>query len=221
MKRERTFMSTPQAQFQKKRKLAQTQTLALSAPQKRAVSRIVKNQAERKYFLAAISSAGVSSVGTTTSISNVVQGDGDNERIGNVISPVQLNLNYSISASDTTNAIRVAIFKWKDSNAFVAPNANDFFKPGPSASVDYLSHYNEEQRDQFVVVYDKTFQLVLNQANTKKIVNLKLPLSGKIRYYSNAVITGTGNYFLYYISDSLAVTHPTIEWAAELVYTDQ
>lgn len=219
MKRQRAFMNTSQAAMPKKRKIARTMTL--SAPQKRAVGRIVKNQAEKKHFLASISAAGISSVGTVASISNVTQGDGDNERVGNVISPTECKLNFSISASDTTNAIRVCIFKWKDTNAFIAPNANDFFKPGPSASVDYLSHYNEEQRDQFVVKYDKTFQLVLNQANTKKNVSLNIPLSGKIRYYSNSVVTGTGIYYLYYISDSLAVTHPTIEWASELVYTDQ
>jgi len=212
----------------KPRLMRQNATLALvpsqpklNSTQQQQVRRMVKANAERKHFLAAVSAAGISSVGTTTSISNITQGDGDAERIGNVVSPTRLKLNYSISASDTTNAIRVCVFKWKDTNAFLNPNSNDFFKPGPSNSVDYLSHYNEEQRDQFQVVYDKTFQLVLNTNTTKKIVNVDLPLSGKIRYYSNAVVTGTGNYFMYYISDSLAVSHPTIEWAAEIVFTDQ
>jgi len=229
MKRQRVFLDEPSSRSTKKPMLARTVSSLslvpsqpkLNSTQQQQVKRILRANIETKHFLSAVSAAGISTSPTTTSISNIVQGDGDAERIGNVVSPTRLKLNYSISASDATNAIRVCVFKWKDSNAFINPNGNDFFKIGPSGVVDYLSHYNEEQRDQFQVIYDKTFQLVLNTNTTKKIVHVDLPLSGKIRYYSNAVITGTGNYFLYYVSDSLAISHPTIEWASEIVFTDQ
>lgn len=227
MKRQRAFLDQGDSAIvpTKKRALAvsiQPPLPPLNATQKRQVQRIIKNNLERKYFLSGFPAASVSNTMTLTSCQNIAQSDDNDGRIGNEVRLVQVKLRLDCTLVDSTNIVRVILFKWRENDQFNAPTAAQLFGLGPSGGIDANSFPNDEHSQTFMILWDKTFigsggssADTLRQFATKTI-----PLAGKSQYYSGATVTGTNKIYIAYISDSSAVSHPSLTWWCEVAYTD-
>jgi len=94
----------------------------------------------------------------------------------------------------------------------------------------YLDMYNFENKKNFRILYDKTHTLSTNAGNSATIIGKRkwfgssIPIK-RIKFLGNSesgfianIIKGA--LFYMFISDSTVVSHPTINMAVRLLYTD-
>jgi len=215
MKRQRTASAAASRPFKKPRLVGPA---PLNNRQKASVKRLIKNNEEMKYFRAGLNTT-TSNVAVLSSLSNIAQGVNDDQRIGNVVQPIEMKVRLDLIIADSTNIIRFVIFRWKDADT-TAPVAGDIFSNGLSGGVDTSSFYNDETKDKYRILYDRTFVGSNTADSIRQFTQFKLRLGTKIRYTSNAVTTGTNKYYQLNMSDSAAVTHPTLIWNTETRYSD-
>jgi len=220
MKRQRAFLEStnPRPFKQRTLKVSLPQQQPLNTTQKRQIKRMIVQKEEMKFFRAGLNTT-TSNVPVVSSLSNISQGDGSEERIGNVITPIEMKLRLDLIIADSTNIIRFVIFRWNDSDT-TAPVAGDIFAAGLSGGVDTSSFYNDENKDRYRIMYDRTFVGSNTADSIRQFTTKTIKLSKQIRYTSDAVVTGTGKYYQLNMSDSAVVTHPTLIWYTQTKYSD-
>lgn len=195
---------------QKKRAyLAKPLTLA----QTQEVKRIVLSQAENKYSIYSASlSPGFSGVAIT--MHPTVQGTGDQNYLGQTITPVSLTLRYGVLAAtaDVTNFVRVSIIQWKG----IPPAAgipSQVYDVGPlGTTLQPFNGFNPRTFDSFTVLYDKTTAV---SAQGPACVCEKAHIKRKlrpIRYSDGAGTTSDGAIYFLYSSDSGVIPYPTLNF---------
>jgi len=200
---------------------------ALNAYQRKQVKRIVGNKEEKKYANFGIPAASISNVVTTSSLSNIGQGTGESQRIGNVIQNQSLQIKYDlVGSADSTNSVRVIIYKYKGTDALIAPSIVSPTAPiknGASGGIDYMGFWNEETVPSvYQIIYDRTHILVNGPSATslRQFVDKYIPLKGKTTFSADGQVSGTNKYYIWYSSDSSAVPHPIMNWQVNLCFTD-
>lgn len=189
---------------------------------KSELQRQLNAKTELKFLDTPINTANVDQAGAIVSLSDVPQGVTDVTRVGNNILPKRLKLRYSIVFGDTTQLVRVIVFRWKMNDASDVPAPNEILQNQFISTAGVItSDYNEPTRTQFEVLYDKTHRGSSTIAPNSAFVTTTLKLARKkIEYKSDAVVTGLNKIFIMYISDSGAIPHPTILTIPRLYYVD-
>lgn len=185
-----------------------------------AVKKVINGQMEKHAYQASINST-INSTGTIFDLSAITQGDTAAERDGDRLTIKSLSLKMGIIAGDPTNFMRVIIFQWLQNSATVAPSVINIF-PAVFVTQPYSfgSPYSKPDAGYtFIPLYDKTF-VVSSTDNVR--FNIKLtPKNFKRKakafiQYNPASTTGTGKLYMCAISDSGAVTHPTLLGCTQL-----
>lgn len=197
------------------------------------VKRVVNRGRELKYRQGESSSVGeiVTSGGTLIGTPfDVPQGVTDITRVGDRLQWAgKIDVRISFYCADSSNLVRFGIVQWHPtSTATPSPTINDLFLAGPSASVDVHSQYSHDNRPNFKILLDRTIQLVsvagaANATTTsvtfrRYLVSLKK--AKKDVQYQGSGLQGTNRIFLFYISDSIAITHPTIVFTTKIFFRD-
>ena len=178
------------------------------------VNRVVKRSVETKYYDVTQSDS-PSTTPTITQINTVSQGDGADNRDGNVIFGTSLMLRGNVAVADTTNIVRVIVFVDKNSNGS-APTASNILQ----VSTDPKSPINIVNRHRFHVLRDMQFSLstygpgALNFKEYVKLGRLRMDFNG-----SDTTARMNGLYILT-MSDSGSVSHPPCKWYSRLRFTD-
>lgn len=207
------------------------------------VKRIVNVSQETKFLDTPILTTAISTTPTISDLSIVPQGQTDNTRGGDRIKWYnQALLRYTflgaesaiVLANDIYNQVRLIIFQFHPSAvAGTTPVASQILLPGPTTFIDIHSHYSHDGKQDFTILYDKTFTMVNNfkdtaagyttyMANHVKYVNLRLNLkrARKQVQYVGAGINGTNKIYEMVISDSGATPFPSFTRQARLYYKD-
>lgn len=192
----------------------------LNRAQAAQVTQMIKRSQELKSFTPGLNNNSIPLLGTISSLSNIPLGNTDNTRVGNHIHLNQLNFRSTILTADATNVVRVIIFKWKENDSFNPPNIAQILINGPSLVPDTVSHYNRETTEAYQILRDVTITGMNNSDSLIQKLNFSIKLSGKTQYYTDAGTAGLNKLYVLYLSDSAAVPNPTINWMAELLYTD-
>jgi len=217
MKRKRTTKSTPS------RKRAKTSG---SAPVTRQeVQRLIQRNTELKYQNSITANTGLSTTATMYQITNIAQGTTDVTRVGDRLKLVKSYMRGVVYCGDVSNIVRFIIFQWFPNST---PVAVDILLPGSSGAYDWTSQYNHDLRQEFKVLYDKTWTLVGNgsaaTAPYTSAYQACFQATLKPRHtelqYSGGGTTGTNQIWWMALSDSSAPTHPTIEFTFKTMYTD-
>lgn len=158
----------------------------------------------------------VSYTGTIQSLCDISQGDSDTTRDGDSLTISSLELRGFFVAGDAYNVCRVMLVQWFPTDG-VAPTISQILVNTGNlyASISVKAH---DYRQQFKVLYDKI--LVVNTYNPTKMFYKKVyPKRRKIQYVAG---TNTGNNKIYIImiSDSSAVSHPSVYYDNKILFKD-
>lgn len=160
----------------------------------------------------AINDSTPDTTGAIQSLCVLSQGDGNNNREGNVIYPTSLAFRGTISMASaaTDTFVRIIIFRWKsatptDITELLQTTTVDSFK---ADSERYLSN----------ILYDRTF--VLNDAkSTSLFFQKRMKLKGMIAYDEATSTPNRNGLFIATLSNE-ATNVPTCDMVARLYFKD-
>lgn len=164
------------------------------------------------------SSASVDYNGTIVHLSAVPQGDADIARDGDRIYAALLSFRWYATVADTSNLLRVILFQWIPDNASISPTvANVLQTVGTTNSP--ISYKSIDFVKDIKIMYDWTVKV-----DTYHLVKLPKPVMIK-RFHDKQIqftgaLTCTNGLYALFISDSAAVTHPTVNYYSTLRFTD-
>jgi hypothetical protein len=169
---------------------------------------------EKKWILNEYTATGVDSAGIVLDLTAITQGIGDTgNRVGDQIVLDRARLSYAVASADTTNVVRVLIFKWMPQSVPVITN----LLTSGGSQIPWAPH-NTDTADQYQVLYDRLHFLAASGPGIDgDVLEIKLP--GKVQF-SGGSTTGTGKIYLILVSDSGAIPHPVMNLNCALYYED-
>lgn len=201
----------------------------LTPKQKKQVKTLIKNRQELKYLQYSDANRSVSTTAFITGSNfDVAQGSTDQERDGDRFQWCgTMDFRISLVAGDTYNLLRCIIFQWHPD---YVPVVTDLLIVGPSGNQDVWSQYNHDKRQQYTILFDKTYKLVGNGTagtfpGTDSSVQYRRHLISFKRAQKNAQriggsLVGTNRCYMCFVSDSAAPVHPVINWSSKVFYRD-
>lgn len=189
--------------------------------------RAIRIGVEHKYYDSTSVAAGIDYSGTSAvynltynplTATYLDQGTDDVQYIGKKIRPIGLSIRGLITRADTYNVMRCIILQCKTNNvptlAGILQSVGNIRAP--------FSPYERQYNDQWVILYDKTY-LLDTASNDARVFRIFIP-ARKLRMISFQNAAGTpiekGSLYMCWISDSSAVTHPSMEYYSRLTFTD-
>lgn len=195
---------------------------------------------ENKFFPGKQDAYAVTTAGGLFSLSDLVQGVTDAQRVGDSAALAHLDLMYSIevgsagliAAADQFNTVRVILFQWKESDGLTAPTAAIILDAATSGTTtDRIINNDDPQL--FRVIYDQQ-HVVFNTpiwngaaviwyhgvgAHFALKAPIRIPLKGKITFDSGTSY-GYNKIWALVCSDSAFAPNPTIDIGWQLCFTD-
>lgn len=153
-----------------------------------------------------------SSSPVTGDLTYIAEGNTQTTRTGNQIRVTGIHFPYWVQCSDTTNIVRVIIYKPKD----------------PNDTLTGVTPYTLLDSDKFIIYHDKVHLMSLADKNFSKGL-LSKSFKGKkkdkagmvVQYHGSAANDYAKNaIYVYTVSDSGAVNHPTISGHCKLYFKD-
>lgn len=191
----------------------------LNQRQKRQVKRLIGNRVEDKILDSSAAAASVDAGGTIGLIGLPAQGTGPYQRVGEEITLKKLQFTFTWAGADTTNLVRLILFRWGDNNATSTPLFNDVV-----TSAGPLPFHNDTNTEsgRVKILYDKLIALSSNgnDSYVRKASVYGTKLGKKRLVFNPTLITARDAIYYYVVTDSVAASHPTFAMTARLHYTD-
>jgi hypothetical protein len=188
---------------------------AVTKAQVRDMIRTLKeSNSEMKYFTTTISTTISNAIGLSD-LTLIPQGVTVLERVGGVVSPKRLEINFALTTGDATNIIRLLVFWWKPNSTTDVPSLGELFADGTNPTVSPVLPLFVPL--EFTIVHDTI--VVLDTSEAIRPLRLDLKLNQNTNF-NVGVNTGSNHLYLAYVSDSIAVTHPGILAVGVVHYTD-
>jgi len=188
---------------------------------KKSIREMIQGTKEIK--ACAVSTTFVDTTGGTVGpiTQQIIQGDNVNQRSGDVISPIKLELNLSMlgGVGSTQSFHRFIVFQ-DMLNTGVAPVIADVLDGGAYNSTYAIT--NRQQR-RFKILYDKMHGVVSGSNSNATHVQLKLKPAKRIYYNGLTSVTsanGKGSIWFLCMTDSITVATATVAFYAVTSYTD-
>lgn len=204
-------------------------TPAQSAEVRRTVNSTLKKRMDYKLATFERTSAAVDYSGTVYDLFvNMARGDNSrNAFSGSHIQVLNCHIRGQIACADVSNVFRLILFQWNEDSVPVTTSILDNAGVITTATAPYATR-NWSSRPNYTILRDQMIQL---QANTNltggngfvAVIDMYVK-SKKIKptyWAATSVALQKGGLYFLALSDSSAVTHPTILFTAEMVYTDE
>lgn len=168
---------------------------------KKVIRSVMYKEMETKHNSTTYNQVAVSTAALGTArlyhVTGVTQGSGNTNRDGHQIRLSGMYMNLMYAAADTTNILRVIVFRYKG-RYDVNPITEEV--------------YSILDLDDYDIKYDKTHVVSANGPAIKNIkIGMKFRYNNLIQYDDSTATSVTVNpYYVYFVSDSSVVTHPTI-----------
>ncbi len=154
----------------------------------------------------------------------IAQGVTVSQRTGDVVYWKKAYINYAVDAinSDVLSNSRVIIFQWHPNSALAAPTVNDVLQ---TASV--YSMYDWQFSNQYTILYDKVhFCSGITSAptvggNQGYFGEIHLDPAAKRAEYSAALATGSEQFYILIISDSVIAPFPNFTATTRVTYCEE
>lgn len=195
----------------------------LNPRQRTQVKRIMSIRQETKQYVNSVAMTSVLAVPAIQgSFSTIAQGTGQTARVGSSIFMKRIRIRMTLQAADIQNSLRVIIFQWKENNANLVPAPTDIItlstNPWQSAY-----NYTHKLARNFHICYDRTFSL--SSLGSPVVIDRTINLYGKRLgakhlVYEPATSSGTNQYYMLVVSDSVGAPNPAIGTTWEFYYTD-
>lgn len=193
---------------------------------KRFVVKQIRKDIETKFYDKTTSVLGtpdsVLATGTIYVLSTPIQGNTDQNRVGDKIRIRGLRIKGQFAIGDTTQSIRLTIMQYKQGTNLHAAAVNELYQ---AAYVNTLAApyapFTHDYKHIYTPLWDKTW-LMDTVAQPVINFNIRVPM----KYIKREVAFSAGStdainhLYLVAISDSTAVAHPTINFVSRLFYDD-
>ncbi len=153
-------------------------------------------------------------------MTNVPQGDGNDEREGNRITPVNIHGHVTVTgeaAADDITDVRVAILRWNEDFSVNPPVTTEIMEDVTNLG----SSYNINNRGQFKILWSRYFTIVNNADNPsfRRTLRFYVKLSGPKILFDGAT---SKKYHLFFmiLSNSADAATPTVTLNSTFRYTD-
>lgn len=204
----------------------------LTKPQIREVKSLITRKLEVKYIdCLNMTLTGIQNTGTITALTYPAQGISQAQRIGDGITIKSLRIRYTVVGYDSTNTLRIIVFKWMNDNAVYPPTVAAIVDNGwlvqDTAPLADFNFSGLKQRD-FKICYNRIHTLPYGNTTSGPgnsvhvgYINLygKKLHNGKLQF-TTAAQTGVGIYYMLAISDSGIAGHPKVNYVGRMTYTD-
>lgn len=196
----------------------------LNKRQLRQVKSLVSRRAELDFYDNGLNGTAVLAGATIQGgMSTPVQGVADGQRIGDQIKISKFTFKCDIIYGDPTNQLRIVLFRWYEDNAGALPVLATVLQNGAGFPINSGINHDSLKAGKLHVMHDRTYNLT-NTGNTMAI-NRTITITGrklgkKKLEFNNGAITGTNHIYALFISDSVGVPNPTINWYSRLMYYD-
>lgn len=181
----------------------------------RAVTKsVLASQSELKYF-DTLATAAPDYAGYLQNLSLVPQGSTDISRDGDQLYATSIQIRGNITLADTTNYLRVILFCWKSDTT---PDQDDILTTTYKGSTNYvLAPYHHDGRSMFTVLSDRTYFLHADKTQVQFNITKKL---NKKMFFNAGGTSGKNQVWAMTLSDSAAVSHPSVAMVSRLRFRD-
>ena len=180
-------------------------------------TRNIERTSEHKFHDVQDGGTAISNAGFMfTLTSGLAQGDLTTERDGASIFAEYLMLRYSVLAADSTQSFRVVVFRWLRTGA---PTVSQVLQD--ISTVPTLSAINMVNSKYIDILHDNTMNLVLSGSTGFQTIKKFIQIKKSIDWQPGTTSNEKGNIYLLAISDSAAVSHPTIKLFNRTRYMDK
>lgn len=193
---------------------------------KTAARRVINAQFEKHYYDYDAILFPVSYSSSIYRLTTTAQGDSDSTRSGDRITIKSLQIRGTLASADAYNIMRVIIFQYLGDDGVAVPTSGQVLE---GTYFNTVNHVNAPYAKDYVgykviVLWDSTyvvdqddvakqFQLMLTAGNFKKKAKPFIQ-------YQAGTSNGVGNLYMMVVSDSGAVTHPSISFVSRLRFID-
>lgn len=178
---------------------------------------------ETRYLLSDAAATSLSTTPSFTVLNLMQQGDTAGTRDGNKIYLQSVDLRVQLIVADTTNLVRMLLVYDRQSNAS-NPSAVGIANilDVPAAASQALGPQLIPTKRRYNILLDRIFTLDLVDKYTW-MIHKHIKINKYTEYNGNAGTVAdiiTGGLYLIFISDSTAVSHPTMQFTAKLFFKD-
>lgn len=186
-----------QRKYPVKLKIVRPKPKEVPRPVKSYVRKAVKGNRASDYYKYTSTSTEITSTMSATPICSITQGDGAQQRIGDIVDIVGVHCKFHIVQDKTSTQLpRILLIQWKPDNAVEVPTASILFEQ-PTDPQSVITE-DKAKRSKFRVLYDGFFPLV-GSGNNNIIPRKDFWISGKkiskIRF-QGAQVTGRNMIYL-------------------------
>lgn len=184
----------------------------------RKVNKIARQmKAEIRHVDSGLLSATLSTGAQITHLTHIDQGPDSDERLGNKVHLLKIAIRGLFYGGDAVgNVVRVVVFYDRQSNGLLPADANLFLP-----TLTPLAPRLWGQQQQYWFIYDKTF--ALNTSQGPRVWKMKKRINKDQIYGTSTSGSYTnvskGAVWIYLISDSSAVTHPSFQLCSRVTFT--
>jgi hypothetical protein len=190
--------------------------MSVSAPNsisvRKEITQILKASKQLKWY----NTSGPSSVSTSIAfagLSGIPAGVTNGQRVGTSVDIERILLNGQWVIGDTTQIVRVLVFKWNVDNTSDTPQSSEIF----DFANDPLAPMVQFKPKRFKMLFDHIW--TMDTYHPTELVRIDIKVKIK-QTFDIGVNTGINNVYLALISDSGAVPNPTFTWDSQVWYTD-
>lgn len=146
----------------------------------------------------------------------IAQGDLRNQRNAAQIYVQNLFFRYQLTVADTSNIVRVVVFRWMDATV---PLATSIFEVLPtSGTIHPLSALHYNNRKFINVLFDQ--MMTVDSDDPIKIEKAFLAKKYSCWWNTNSTVGQKGQVYIVAVSDSAAVSHPVLHSLIRVKYYD-
>lgn len=187
------------------------------------VKQEINRVADKKVSLVSSPSTGtlVNASGTLVNMTALIRGNGSvNSFEGDSVQPLSFLMRYGWQIADSYNYCRVILFQW---NGASAPSVDAILDTTGTLLGTGAAPFAEKQwdtRKSYKIYYDRVHLLDASHPESYEKVYVKLPNAKPTQFLYGTDVVQTGGIYLILLTDSTATAHPSIKYAAQLLYTD-
>lgn len=187
--------------------------------QEKKINQIVKRQLASKMERKVLDYYGSASpdwsgviVDPLSTISRTVS---SNSLVGSYIQPAWSTFSFTITLADTTNIVRMILLSYR----VTSPNVSTILESSYLTTTQgVLAPYEKDFKDYYTIIFDRRYTLSANRPVITGTIRYKS--KKKIHFLESAATPARDSLFFLFISDSGAVSHPTISYINRLYFYD-
>lgn len=193
------------------------------------IEKKIEEAPEKKYYDTYFNGNVISTTQTDQSLTDVSGGTGSNQRIGHDIDLISIQFKLAFTVADSTNIIRMVLYQWLDDPIDLTnvpfPEYTQLFEYGVTTGITVTSQLFSPliitgRAGSFKILLDRYIVLDTTSSPVEVVEGFINKKFRKKVHFDTGATYGPNHVNIMLISDSAAITHPTVDGYMRVRYTD-